>query len=115
MSLVKIKDFNALIDIIDKGIFWSTCEKQTRSVWKMSRNVKKRWLYNLLDYSYHQNHYKLIGIDLPKQTNTTSHQQINLIGKLGGNNGAAMFFYSWKAAKNYFKLFFRFIKCNRIM
>ena len=60
----------------------------------MSRNVKKRWLYNLLHYSYHQNHYKPIGIDLPKQTNTTSHQQINLIEKLGGNNGAAMFFYS---------------------
>ena len=36
----------------------------------------------LLDYSYHQNYYKLIGIDLSRQTNTSINQQINkLINK----------------------------------
>ena len=33
---------------------------------------------NSLDYSYHQNYYKLIGIDLSRQTNTTIGQHINL-------------------------------------
>ena len=36
---------------------------------------------NLLDYLYHQNYYKLIGIDLLRQTNTTIPQKINFIGK----------------------------------
>ena len=34
---------------------------------------------NLSDYLYHQNHYKLIGIDLSRQTNTSISQQINFI------------------------------------
>ena len=29
---------------------------------------------NLLDYLYHQNYNKLIGIDLSRQTNTSIHQ-----------------------------------------
>ena len=36
---------------------------------------------NLLDYLYHQNYYKVIGIDLSRQTNTSITQQINLTGK----------------------------------
>ena len=32
---------------------------------------------NLLDYLYHQNYYKFIGIDLSRQTNTTIPQQTN--------------------------------------
>ena len=31
---------------------------------------------NLLDYLYHQKCYKLIGIDLSRQTNTSIPQQI---------------------------------------
>ena len=37
---------------------------------------------NLLDYSYHQNYYKLIGMVSSRQTNTTIPQQINFVGKL---------------------------------
>ena len=37
---------------------------------------------SLLDYSYHQNYYKLIGIDLLRQTNTTIPQQTNVTRKL---------------------------------
>ena len=32
---------------------------------------------NLLDYLYHQSYYKLIGIDLARQTNTSIPQQIS--------------------------------------
>ena len=37
---------------------------------------------NLIDYSNHQNYYKLIGIDLSRPTNTTIPQQINVTEKL---------------------------------
>ena len=37
---------------------------------------------NLLDYLYHQKHYKLIDIDLARQTNTSISQQINFPEKL---------------------------------
>ena len=40
--------------------------------------------------------YKLIGIDLSKQTNTTIPQQINFIGKLEEDNAATMFFIAKK-------------------
>ena len=46
---------------------------------------------NLLDYSYHQNYYKLIGIDLSRQTNTSIPQEINFVGRLAENDGATMF------------------------
>ena len=46
---------------------------------------------NLLDFSYHQNYYKLIRIDLSRQTNTNIPQQINFTGKLGEDDGAVMF------------------------
>ena len=37
---------------------------------------------NLLDYLYHQKHYKLIDIDLARQTNTSILKQINFVEKL---------------------------------
>ena len=36
---------------------------------------------NLLDFSYHQNYYKLIGINSSRQTNTSIPQKINFVGK----------------------------------
>ena len=47
---------------------------------------------NLLDFSYFKENYKLIAIDLNKQTKLKDPQQINFIGKLDKNNGATMFF-----------------------
>ena len=38
---------------------------------EMSRNNNDYTAGNLLDFSYHQNYYKLIRIDLLKQTNTS--------------------------------------------
>ena len=45
---------------------------------------------NLLYYLYHQKHYKLIGNDLSRQTNTNIPQQINFTGKLEEHDGAAV-------------------------
>ena len=48
---------------------------------------------NLLDFAYLKEHYRLISIDLSKQTKLKDPQQINFIGNLEGQNrGAIMFF-----------------------
>ena len=51
---------------------------------------------NLLDDLYHQNYYKVIGIYLPRQTNTSIPQQINFVGQLEEDDGASMFFIAEK-------------------
>ena len=106
MPLVEIKEFNALID---NRPFLIAYEKLI----EMSRNDGYT-TGNLLDFSYHQNYYKLIGIDLSRQTNASIPQEINFTGKLEEYNGAKMFFLTEKQ-KNYSKLFFKFINCNRII
>ena len=45
---------------------------------------------NLLDFSYHQNYYKLIGIDLSKQINMNISQQINFSEKLEEDHGVTI-------------------------
>ena len=47
---------------------------------------------NLLDYFYFKENYKLIAIDLSKQTKLKDPQQMNFIGKLDKDNRATMFF-----------------------
>ena len=47
---------------------------------------------NLLDFAYYKKHYRLIAIDLNKQTKLKDPQQINFIGKLLENTGATIFF-----------------------
>ena len=48
---------------------------------------------NLLDFAYYEENYKLIAIDLGKQTKIKDSQQINFIGKIDEqDNGATMFF-----------------------
>ena len=48
---------------------------------------------------YHQNYYELIGIDLPRQVNTSIPLQINFIGKSDENDSATMFFIVEKQQK----------------
>ena len=110
---------NMIMHWLTKTIFWSASKKKTKQeayekLIEMSRNDDYT-TGNLWDYLYHQKYYKLIGIDLSWQTNTSIPQQINFVGKLEEYDGATLFLYFWKAAKNYFKLFFRFIHCNRII
>ena len=47
---------------------------------------------NLLNYLYHQKCYKLIGIDLSRQTNISISQEIIFVGKLKKDDGATMLF-----------------------
>ena len=51
---------------------------------------------NLLDYSYHQNFYKPISIDLSRQVNTNIPQQLNFTGKLEEDDDTTMFFIAEK-------------------
>ena len=46
---------------------------------------------HLLDYLYHQKYYKLIGIDLSRQTNMSIPQQIDFLSKLGEDDGTKKF------------------------
>ena len=46
---------------------------------------------NLLDFAYFKDNYKLIAIDLSKQTKLKDPKRINFIGKLLKNTGATMF------------------------
>ena len=54
---------------------------------------------NILGYLYHQSYYKLIGINLSRQTNTSIPQQINFAGKLEEVDVATMLFVSEKQQK----------------
>ena len=57
---------------------------------------------NLLDFVYFKENYKLIAIDLSKQTKLKDPQQINFIGKLDKDNGATMFFIIEKSEETTF-------------
>ena len=47
---------------------------------------------NLLNFAYFKKHYKLIAIDLSKQTKLKDPQQVSFISKLSNILGATMFF-----------------------
>ena len=47
---------------------------------------------NLLDFAYFKENYRLIAIDLSKQTKLKDPQQISFIGKLLATRGAKIFF-----------------------
>ena len=57
---------------------------------------------NLLDFCYFKGNFKLIAIDLSKQTKLKDPQQINFIGKLLRNTGATMFFIIEKSEETTF-------------
>ena len=54
---------------------------------------------NQLDFSYYQNYYKLIGIDLSRQTDTSIPPQTNFTEKLEEDDGATIFFVSEEQLK----------------
>ena len=59
---------------------------------------------NLLDFAYHKETYKLIAIDLSKQTEIKDPQQINFIGKIERqDNGVTMFFIIKKSEETTFE------------
>ena len=57
---------------------------------------------NLLDFAYFKQNYKLIEIDLSKQTKLKDPQQINLIVRLLNTREATMFFIIDKSEETTF-------------
>ena len=49
---------------------------------------------NLLDFAYFKENYKLVAIDLSKQTKLKDPQQIDFIGKLENQDHGATMFYT---------------------
>ena len=98
-----MKDFNSLID--NKSVFDYQIKKEAyENLAEMSRNDDYTTA-NLLYFSYHQNYYKLIGIDLSRQKNTSIPQQINFVRNLKEEDDATMFFVSEKQQKTILNFF----------
>ena len=93
MPVVQIKYFNVLID---NKSFFDQPVKNKKEPYEKLIEILRNYDYtagNLLDYLYHQKYYKLIGIGLSRQTNTSIPQQIMFVGKLKENDKAIRFFY----------------------
>ena len=90
---VQIKDFNVLID--GKSFFDLSIKNEEEAYEKiidMSKN-NNYMTGNLLDFTYYKENYRVIAIDLSKQTRIKDPQQINFIGKTERqDNGVTMFF-----------------------
>ena len=90
---VEINDYNVLIN---QKPFFEIPIKNKKETYQTITELIRNSDYttgNLLDYEYFSTHYKLIAIDLSKQTeleNPDLKQQINFIGKLKQN--ATIFF-----------------------
>ena len=93
MALEEIKGFNALIG---NKPFFDQPVKNAQEAYEKLIEISKNDDYttgNLLDYLYHQDYYKLNGIDLSRKKNTSIPQQINFIEKLEEDDGATMSFF----------------------
>ena len=77
---VGIKDFNVLID--GKSFFDLPVRNEEEAYEKIIDmcNNSDYTSGNLLDFAYYKKNYKLIAIDLSKQTKIKDPQQINFIG-----------------------------------
>ena len=101
---VEINKFNVLID--GKSFFeipLKNKEEAYEAIIGMSKN-NNYTTGSLLDYEYFKDHYKLIAIDLSKQTelgNPDLKQKINFVGRLEENN-PAMFFITEKKEETIF-------------
>ena len=102
---VRINDFNVLID--GKTVFDLPVKNEEEAYEKFFGNNDYA-TGNLLDYAYYKKHYKLIAIDLSKQTKLKDPQQINFTGKLSRNTGAKMFFIIERSEETTFSFFTKF-------
>ena len=99
---VETKDFNVLID--GKSFFDLPVKNEEEAYEKLIdvSNNNDYTTGDLLDFAYFKENYKLIAIDLSKQTKLKDPEQIYLIGKLDKNNGATMFFIVKKSEETNF-------------
>ena len=89
VTKVRTNDFNVLID---GKIFFDLPVKNEEEAFEKIIDNNDYTTGNLLDYAYYKKHYKLIAIDLSKQTKLKDPQEINFIEKLSRNTEATMFF-----------------------
>ena len=102
---VQIKDFNVLID--GKGFFDLPIKNEEEGYEKIidMSNNNNYMTGNLLDFAYYKENYKLIAIDLSKQTKIKDPQQINFIGKIERqDNGVTMFFIIERSEETAFEV-----------
>ena len=99
---VKVNDFNVLID--GKSFFDLPVKNEEEAYEKIidMSNNNDYTTGNLLDFAYFKENYKLIAIDLSKQTKLKDPQQISFIGKLLNTHGATMFFIIEKSEETTF-------------
>ena len=99
---VQIKDFNVLID--GKRFFELSVKNEEEAYEKIvdMSNNNDYTTGNLLNYAYYMKHYRLIAIDLSKQTKLKDPQETSFIGKLLRNTGATMFFIIEKSEETTF-------------
>ena len=107
---VQIKDFNVLID---GKSFFDLPIKNEEEVYEKIIDMSNNNVYttgNSLDFAYYKENYKLIAIDLSKQTKIKDLQQINFIGKIEEqNNGVTMFFIIERSEKTTFEFSQNFV------
>ena len=99
---VEIKDLNVLID---GKSFFDLPVKNEEEAYEKIIDVSNNNDYttgNLLGFGCFKEDYKLIAIDLSKQTKLKDPQQISVIGKLDKDNGATMFFIIEKSEETTF-------------
>ena len=99
---VEIKYFNVLID---GNCFFDLPVKNEEEAYDKiidMCNNNNDITGNLLDFAYFRENYRLIAIDLSKQTKLKDPQQINFIGKILRNTGATMFFIIEKSEETIF-------------
>ena len=79
---VEIKDFNVLID--EKSFFDLPVKNEEEAYGKIIEISDNNHYTtgNLLDFACFKENYRLIAIDLSKQTKLKNSQQINFIGNL---------------------------------
>ena len=98
---VEIKDFNVLND--GKSFFDLPVKNEEEAYEKIVEMSNNNYTTgNLLDFPYFKKDYKLIAIDLRKQTKLKDPQQISFIGKLSNTRGATMFFIIKKSEETTF-------------
>ena len=107
---MKKKDFNVLID--GKSFFdlpVKNEEEAYEKIIKMSNN-NDYTTGNILDFAYFKKNYRLIEIDLSKQTKLKDRQQINFIWKLENqDHGATMVFIIEKSEETAFNFSQNFV------
>ena len=88
---VEIKDFNVLID--GKSFFDLPVknEEAYKKIIDMSNN-NDYTTGKLLGFAYFKENYRLIAINLSKQTKLKDPKQISFIGKLLNRHGVTVFF-----------------------